>query len=238
MTTVADVMTRRVVLAREDTPFKELARLMHDHRVSGLPVLGEDGTLVGIVTEGDLLASTSGLPKTSVLLTWLVGRDRLEEIERRVDDLHAADVMMRNVITVGPETPLREAIAKLLEAGVKRLPVVDKSGRVLGIVSRRDLLESFLRSDEDIRREVREQVLRHTMWIDPEALTVTVRQGLVQLAGVVDRRSTKEILVRLVHGVEGVVGVEDHLTFEEDDRKDTDTGPLWGARLPGALRNR
>lgn len=236
MTKVGDVMTRQVVGAHEDTPFKELARLMHDHRVSGLPVLGEEGTLVGIVTEGDLLASTGGLPETHPLLTWLIGRRRLEEIERRVEDLHAGDVMIRNVITVGPETSLREAIMKLLEAGVKRLPVVDEKGRVVGIVSRRDLLESFLRPDEEILSEVREQVLRHTMWIDPDALTVRVQRGLVQLGGVVDRRSTKEILLRLARGVEGVVGVEDQLTFEEDDRKDT--GPVWGAPLPGALRGR
>ena len=236
MKTVGDVMTRRVVVAREDTPFKELARLMHEHRVSGLPVLGGDGTLVGIVTEADLLASTGSRPGTSAFLEWFVDRRRLAEIEARADDLRATDVMMRDVITVGTETPLRVAIAKLVEAGVKRLPVIDDKGRVVGIVSRRDLLGPFLRPDEEIRREVREDVLLHTMWIDPETVGVAVERGVVRLSGVVDRRSVKGILAKLVRGVDGVVGVEDRLTFEEDDGKDT--GPVWGAPLPGALRSR
>lgn len=144
--------------------------------------------------------------------------------------------MTRRVVTTTPDTPVREAIERLMQAEVKRLPVVDEEGRVVGIVSRGDLLRPFLRPDEQIRREITQDVLLRTMWIDPDTVRVAVHRGEVSLRGQVDRRSVKEILLELVRRVDGVVGVEDHLRYREDDRK-VRPGPAR-TPLPGALRLR
>ncbi len=219
-TKVGDVMTRQVVSAREDTPLKELARLMYEADVSGLPVVDADGRLVGIVSEADLLrAETQGPPRRSRFLEWFIDRERLERIERRSQDQRAGDVMTRDVVTTGPDVSVREAAKLLLESGVKRLPVVDGSGRVVGIVSRHDLLSPFLRADDDIRREVVEEVIYRTMWIDPSTIDVRVQGGIVRLAGRVGLKSQKEILLEFVRRVDGVVGVEDHLAHDRDDRQ-------------------
>lgn len=220
--TVEEVMTRSVVSVREDTPFKEIARTMHQHGVSGVPVLDDDGQLRGIVSEADLLLfeEEPGEPRRRrSFVEWFIDPRRLAEIEARTEDVRARDFMTREVVTVTPHTPVRQASKLLLDAGVKRLPVLDVQGRVVGIVSRRDLLSPFLRSDEEIAREVREDVILGAMWIDPSMIRADVKGGVVHLEGRVDRRSVKEILVELVHRVDGVVGVKaEDLEYERDDR--------------------
>lgn len=221
-TRVGDVMTRTVVSVRKDTPFKELVRIMHEHRVGGVPVLDAEDHLTGIVTEVDLLRAESGTRQTgprSAFLEWFIHPARLAKIESRADGLRAADVMTKEVITLSPQTPVHDAIRTLLRAGVKRLPVVDTQWRVLGIVSRRDLLSPFLRTDEEIRREVYEEVIRGTMWIDPTTINVEVHHGVVTLRGQVERRSEKLIMAGLVRRVAGVVALREELTYDIDDRE-------------------
>lgn len=235
---VEDVMTREVVTATPDTPFKELTRLLSEHRISGIPIVDEDRTLVGIVTEADLLwTEQEREPKPrSRFLEWFIDRKRLAEIERVAPDLLARDLMTPDVVTVDPQTPLREAVVRLLQAGVKRLPVVDAGGTVVGIVSRTELLEPFLREDEDIRREIVDEVIVRTMWLDPASIHVDVERGVVRLSGQVDLRSTKEILVELVDRVDGVVGIVDELTYEHEDRHDRAFGPtVWGPAPPARI---
>jgi CBS-domain-containing membrane protein len=225
---VEDVMTREVVAARPDTPFKDLVRLLYEHRVSGVPVIdASSDRLVGIVTETDLLgteeaesaagAETGGRGRS--LLEWLVHPRRLAAVQRRAADLSAQDVMHRDVITAVPGMRVRDAVHAMLRAGVKRLPVVDGDGRVVGIVSRRDLLAPYLRPEQEIAREVIQDVIVGVMWLDPATIQVEVDRGVVTLNGQVDRKSTKDILAALVRRVDGVVGVEDRLTYREDDRK-------------------
>jgi CBS domain-containing protein len=231
-TTVRDVMTPTVVVGHEDTPFKELVRSMAEHRVSGVPVVSTEGRLVGIVTEADLLrVEAHEQPPRNLLVELFIDRRRLEEIERLADDIRARDIMTRDVVTVAPDRPIDEAARRMIHEGVKRLPVVDEKGRILGIVSRRDLLRPFLRSDQEIRREIEEDVVIHTMWIDPGAVAVAVRTGVVSLRGTVDLKSTGRILEELVRRVPGVIGVESELRYRNDDRK-VGTGPLaeprWG----------
>jgi CBS-domain-containing membrane protein len=150
---VGDVMTTDVVTAGRDQSLKEIARLMYDHRVSGLPIVDEDRRLVGIVSEADLLRSEATGQRTeprSLFLEWLLHPRRLEEWERRGRVVRAGDVMVTDVATVGPDTTLGEATRILLRHGVKRLPVVDEESRVVGIVSRQDLLSPFL-TEEPVR---------------------------------------------------------------------------------------
>jgi CBS domain-containing protein len=231
--TVGDVMTTPVVIAREDTPFKELVRIMALNRVSGVPIVsGDPPRLAGIVTEADLLrVEAHRQPPRSLLLELFIDRRRLEAIERLAEDVRARDVMTRDVVTVGPDVTVQDAARRMLDRVVKRIPVVDEEGRVLGIVSRTDLLRPFLRSDRDIRRQVENDLILQTMWIDPGTVNVTVSHGVVRLSGTVDLKSSCDILEQLVRRVAGVVGVENELRYRNDDRK-VGTGPLaeprWG----------
>jgi CBS domain-containing protein len=228
--TVGEVMTGDVVCVREETPFKELVRLMRTRDLSGLPVLDDGGRLVGIVTEADLLEVVGGPTDVKKRHTQF-GRllDRLlssgrEPIDGGIADTSAGSLMTTDVITTTPQTPVRDAARHIVETGVKRLPVVAEGGQVVGIVSRQDLLRPYLQSDETIREEVLENLAKRVLWIDPSTLKVAVEQGVVNLHGAVAKQSQKEILVELARRVDGVVAVEDHVSAAENDR---DYEPDW-----------
>ena len=223
--TVGEVMTERVLSVREETPFKELVRLMKAHDVSGLPVLDSSGCLVGIVTEADLLevvGEPDGVKKRHTqfgrLLDGLLTPGRLTTIDRATAHTSARSMMTSEVITTTPDTPLREAARHIVESGVKRLPVVDSENRVVGILSRQDLLRPYLQGDERIREVVMENLAKKVLWIDPSTIKVLVDQGVVQLHGVVAKQSQKDILIELTRGVYGVVEVADHMAAAENDR--------------------
>jgi CBS-domain-containing membrane protein len=120
-------------------------------------------------------------------------------------------------IVIGPDAPAREAAALLTKHRINRLPVID-DGQLVGIVSRADLVSTYLVPDEELARRISEEVVRETMWIDPSTVSVEVREGIAHLRGTVDRRTTAAILERLVGQLEGVVGVESDLRWERDDR--------------------
>lgn len=200
--TVADVMTSAVVTVDVNTPFKEIAELLHSYHITAVPVVGDDG-LVGIVSEADLL-------------------------DRRGED--AAALMTAPVVTIRPGASVTEAARVMHRRRVKRLPVVDSTGKLVGIVSRADLLKVFLRSDAAISGEINEQVLRKTLWIDPEQLEVTVSEGIVTLAGELESKSLSRIVVRMAENVAGVIEVRDRLRYRLDD---TRLGPEIP---PGALQ--
>lgn len=210
---VADVMTTDVITAREDTSFKELARLMREHRLSGLPVVDERFHLVGIVTEADLLLAEEGEPKLrSDYVGWYVHPKRLAALRARAAEVRATDIMTRHVVAVRSDDTIHDAAKVLLDAGVRRLPVVDDD-RLVGIVSRRDLLRPYQRADEEIRADIRDE-LSKTMWIDPAAVDVRVEDGVARLEGRVEGKALAELLVERVRHTDGVVGVDDQLTVE------------------------
>ena len=124
--------------------------------------------------------------------------------------------MSAPAITVNADRPLGEAAAIMLDRGVNRLPVIE-AGRLVGIITRADLVRAYLRRDEDILRTVRDEVVGHTMWLDPDDLRVEVHEGMVRIAGTVDRRSTATILEKLIRLVDGVEGVANDLTWQFDD---------------------
>jgi CBS domain-containing protein len=203
--TVSDVMTRDVVTVDALAPFKEVVRLMQEHRVSALPVVDDDDVLVGIVSEGDLILRED---------PGLVGGGHLFEI------------------SVAPDASLGEAARRMHRNEVKRLPVVDAEGRLVGIVSRADLLRGFLRDDAEIAKEIREDVIRRTLWIDPDTIRVVVREGIVTLQGQVERRSLLPIVERLVASIEGVVAVNDSLSYAADDTSPGEMPTPWTALAP------
>lgn len=222
MRTVADVMTRKVVAVDAFAPFKDIVRKMQEFRVSAVPVVDEDGRIMGVVSEGDLILKED--PDLEG------GAHLFEGIHRRHDRSKAAGLIASQLMTVPaftvlPGASLGEAARLMHRKAVKRLPVVDEEGRVQGIVSRTDLLKVFLRDDVEIAGEIREDVIRRTLWIEPDTIRVMVRDGVVTLEGQLERRSLIPLLERLVLGVEGVVAVKDRLTFLNDDSS-------RGAELP------
>jgi CBS domain-containing protein len=212
---VREVMTQDVVTVDEHAAFKEVARLLTERRVSALPVLDADGRVVGIVSEADLLLKEE-FPERPPEARLFQGRRRRDTRAKAAGGT-AAELMTSPAITIGPDASVAEAARLLHRHQIKRLPVLDPAGPLLGIVSRADLLKVFLRSDADITREVRQQVLLRTMWIDPDTVGVEVRDGVVILTGQLERASLIPITVHLVRGLDGVVEVVDRLSFEFDD---------------------
>lgn len=209
---VRDVMTRTVVVASTQTPFKELVRMLREFRVSAVPVVGESGTIVGVVSEGDLL-----LHEDPAVLTprFLEGHER--KVERhKAAALLARDLMTSPPVTIGPEATTAEAAHLMHERHVKRLPVVDAGGTILGVISRVDLLLEYLRDDEEILDEVR-RIVKEELVLPPETLRISVDEGVVSLAGQVERRTLVPAIWDRIRSVDGVVGVDERLAWNVDD---------------------
>jgi CBS domain-containing protein len=214
MRTVRDVMTRDVVCAHEDTPYKELVWLLASRRVSAVPVVDRRHHVLGVVSEADLLLKQEQPAQPAVRLLPILRRRRdLAKARATV----AKELMSRPAVTVGRRAPLAEAARRLHAAGVKRLPVVDATGRLVGIVSRADLLKSFLRSDLELQEEIEEDVILGDLFMAPSRFDVHVRDGVVVLQGCCERRSLIPTVVQAVEAVEGVVQVENRLGYEIDD---------------------
>jgi CBS-domain-containing membrane protein len=212
--TVSDVMTKEVVTVRPDDDFKACMDLLRIHTISALPVVNDADELLGIVSEADLLRKEERQGSRG-------NKDR--KARARV----AAEMMSSPAWSVGPGASLAEAARLLHAKKVKRLPVVDPGGRLVGIVSRVDLLKPYLRSDESIRREIAEQLLEKTLFIDRRTVEVEVNRGIVRLQGELETKSLAGLVVKLAEGVEGVVAVDSKLTYRLDDTHLTvDTPPL------------
>lgn len=208
---VLDVMTRTVAVAHTEDPFPELVRLMREFRVSALPVLDMDRRIVGIVSESDLL-----LREELELLDPAPASAREGAPGRVTRGETAGEVMTSPAITIEPEASLLDAVHRMHENKVARLPVVDPDGHVVGIVSRVDLLGAFLLGDDEIADGVR-RVLSAEIFLPPEAIAVSVHDGRCCLEGEVELRSQAEGVVTRVGHVPGVVKVDDRLVWEVDD---------------------
>lgn len=201
--TVSDVMTRNVVAVRPSTPLKEIVRRLDAQGLSAVPVVDDEGRLAGIVTDADVLRVGNAPPE--------IARSRAN------GGPHAADIMSAPVVSLRPGATLREAMGLMCDRDVGRLPVVDDEGRVVGILSRGDLLRAFLRPDDEIRDEVLARVVERVLGIHGAGVRVEVRDGVLRLTGSVERRSLIVVLVGLAHAVEGVAAVEIALDYEVDD---------------------
>jgi CBS domain-containing protein len=213
--TVESVMTAQVVTARPDTPFKALVASMSESRVSGVPVMAATGELLGVVSEADTLAKQEHLGGTAAR-PWFAGRKRRARW-RKASGTTAADLMTAPAITIGPTESVSAAARLLAAKKVRRLCVVDEQGRLVGIVSRRDVIATFLRADHDISTDVRELVFKKGMWLFPGSLDVEIIDGVATLTGSVERRTTAQVAAQLTQAVPGVVGVRNKIDYELDD---------------------
>lgn len=211
--TVADVMTRDVVTVPADASFKAVATALTKHHISAVPVTSLDGTVVGVVSETDLLHKEQFRAARPLpwYLRWWHYRAR-----GKAAALTAGQVMTRPAVTIEGGATLDEAARLMLTRDITRLVVTD--GDVLtGIVSRSDLLQAFVAPDNEILARVRHDVIEHGLWDDPFAVEVTVTDGVVTLSGEIDHRSLVAVAEHLTRQVDGVVDVRNELTWAFDD---------------------
>lgn len=212
---VKDVMTTNVAYVSKDTPYKELVQLLADRRVSAVPVVDDKRHVIGIVSEADLLLKQQHSANHFQRFLLEGKRRRLERA--KAQGATADELMTRPVVTVPPDTSVAEAARLLRKHLVKRLPVVDPLGRLVGIISRADVLKVFLRPDAEIRREILDEVILGELLMGPSRFQVGVDDGVVTLQGRCERRNLIPVLVRAVQSVEGVVRVENRLGYDSDE---------------------
>lgn len=211
---VDDVMTRDPVSVREDTPYRAIVTMLIRHRVSAVPVVDSWNRVVGVVSEADLLpkVEATGTPRPRGLSAWRHRHDHA-----KVGGRTARDVMTSPAVAVMPSLSVAVAARRMHEAGIKRLPVEDELGGLVGIVTRSDLLKIHLRSDDEIRRDVADEVMRHVLSDRPGTVEVRVSHGVVTLAGRLRYRSAAERAVRITGQIPGVADVINELRHDVDD---------------------
>lgn len=215
--TVGEVMTRDVVTIRPDTPFKEIASVLSRHGISAVPVADDQGRPVGVVSEADLLRKQVQQPAAGQQAPPAWPR---EKSKARAEN--AAGLMTTPVVTARADWPVAQAARTMDRHGVKRLLVVDDADRIVGIVSRSDLLHVYLRTDEEIHEEISDDVLEGILRLSEDEVQVQVHDGVVTLRGEVENRSSAQLAERLAGGVEGVVSVRPLIDYAIDDRADRD----------------
>jgi CBS domain-containing protein len=204
---VSDVMTTQVVTVGQSAAFKQIARIMAEEKVNAVPVLTTDRHVAGMVSEDDLLRKEArGYPRLGRGLPRLTRRQR-----RQAEGLTAAQLMTKPVITTIADAPVGAAARLMNGHHIRRLPVVDETGELVGIVSRRDLLRVFLRPDEEIAAEIRD-VLENLLLDERAGVSVFVKDGIVTLSGTLEPSDLIPAAQRLASRVEGVVGVISRLT--------------------------
>jgi CBS domain-containing protein len=207
--TVRDVMTHQVITVDRSTSYKAIVRVLLEHEISAVPVLGEADRVEGIVSEADLIEKES-LQTDDQRESWKLLARRAHARDRAHAG-SAGELMTSPAVTVTPGTALASAARLMRKHAVKRLPVVDSTGRLVGIVSRSDLLTPYLRPDIDIHNEILREVLTRAMSVDSLTIDVRVRDGVVTLTGQMETEDVARDTARLTRGLDGVVEVVDKL---------------------------
>jgi len=223
--TVSDVMTTAVVTVAPDAPYRAVVDLLVRNRFSAVPVVDELQRVIGVVSEADLLRKIEYAGAEEPRL--FDGRRRRGE-RVKASARTAADLMSTPPVTVPGSTAIAAAARVLDREGVKRLPVVDDLGRLVGIVSRGDLLKVHLRPDDEIHADIKSGILRTLAADGIKTVRAAVRDGVVTLTGRVDRWSTTDLVGRLTRQVGGVVDVVDQLEYDYDDRDILGAGIAYG----------
>jgi CBS domain-containing protein len=218
MMTVRDVMTASVITVHPGTPLKEVARLLLDRGISGVPVVDADGVVLGVVSEADFLIKEQGIEHLrhrrlgSLIGESPAGRAQLAKLQA----VTAGEAMTSPAVTIEPTRAISDAAALMTTRGMNRLPVVEH-GHLIGIVTRADLVRAYVSSDDELARTIREDVLLRILWLDPASFSVVVHDGVASIIGGVERRTTAEMVGRAVAMVPGVVDVRANVTWAVDD---------------------
>jgi CBS domain-containing protein len=213
---VQDLMNRNVVTVTPDTTLKDVAHVLLERGVAGVPVCDAAGRVLGVVSESDILwKEIRPAPEVHGIVATLI--DRAYGDRDRVEASTAGEAMSSPPVTVEPETSVAQAGRLMITHGVNRLPVVS-DGKLVGIIARSDLVRAFGRPDDEIEREIREDVLHELLCVDPDSLWLMVAGGNVSIGGEVENRSTAESIEKYVARVPGVAGVRSELRWDIDDR--------------------
>jgi CBS-domain-containing membrane protein len=228
-TTVADVMSTNVISARRQDSFAHLTTLLRGAAIRAVPVVDDDGTLLGVVSEADLMAAVARPEGYEARRWWWRPRHiRRQAPESKAGATTAADLMTIDVETATPATRVSAAARAMLRQHLSWMPVCDEDRRVVGVLGRSDVLTVFVRDDASIRAEIVDDVLRCILLADPGRVLVDVDGGVVTLTGELDTRRDARVTVRLIERVEGVVAVVDHLRYRTDERvADASATPMY-----------
>ena len=219
--TVKDVMTTHVVAVRKNASFKDMIISLKEHRVSAFPVLDNEDRVVGVVSEADLLAKEAlDLSSPGRMAGMLHHKEQAKAAATT-----AADLMTKPPVTVGPDEFVSHAARLMYARKVKRLPVVDDDGRLIGIVSRADVLSVYNRPDSEIRREIIDNVILGMLLCDPSKFTVTVKEGIVTIEGMPETARVGHDMIEEIRHVEAVVAVRDRLSYP--DSRPVSPGPTF-----------
>ena len=207
--TVRDVMSTRVIVVRQSAPYKDMAAMLRQQRVSAFPVIDDDHRVIGVVSEGDLLAKKvfdGSSPEAAQGTLRRRDHDKAAAVT-------AAELMTTPAVTIGPDAPVTEAARLMYSRRVKRLPVTSEDGTLIGIVSRADVLSVYNRADADIQREISQDLITGVFLCDPARFTVIVKDGVVTLEGAPESAAIGRDLADAARHVEGVVAVRDRLSY-------------------------
>ena len=210
------LMTKDVVTVSPDTPIKNVAALLDAKRISGVPVCDQDSNVLGVISEADIIRKEQGLaPEVHGAARWF---SRL--FDRELDKIEARTVrqaMTAPALTIRPFDPVSKAARLMVEHRINRLPVA-VDGRLVGIVTRADLVRAFHRTDDEIADQIRDEVFVRALWLGPEELDLTVKDGVVSIRGTVDTESDARVVEHLVRSIPGVVDVTAELEARHPDR--------------------
>lgn len=212
---VEDVMTCKVVTVPSGASLKDAARLLAEHRISGLPVVDNESHVLGVLSEADVLAKEAAGSQHHTPLAWLPGLG--DEVDRsKLEARLVGEAMTAPALTIEPHRPVALAATRMVERDVNRLPVVDE-GKLVGIVTRADLIRAFVRTDAEIAQEIRDDVVVRGLRLARHSVQVEVEDGEVTLTGTLDSAADAQSLAALARKVAGVVGVHSRLAWTDAD---------------------
>jgi CBS domain-containing protein len=215
---VNELMTEKVLTIGPEAPIKDVAKVLIANGISGLPVCDIERRVLGVISEGDILYKEHD-PAEGHLggpLGWIVNGGPNNAGYMKAKALTARKAMTSPAITIAPWESAGLAAQIMCERHVNRLPVV-KDGLLVGIVTRADLVRAFIRGDAEIERELKDDVLERTMWIETGKVEISVLDGRAAMSGRLQSRSDVELLNRLAARVPGVLEVVSTVEWNVDD---------------------
>jgi CBS domain-containing protein len=215
--TVRDVMTTEVVSVNDATPLKDVATVLIDKGISGVPVVDDSGHVVGVVSEGDFLFKESGPGVAREhRLARFFGGSKSALARAKLEATTAGEAMTSPAITIRASQPVAEAARQMTAQHVNRLVVLEGDD-LIGIVTRADLVRAFVRTDEELVDVIKQEVLLRILWLDPAGFDVHVKRGVAMISGHAERRSTAEAVRSSVAMVPGIVRVDANIGWSLDD---------------------
>lgn len=212
---VENLMTREVAAVMPEASLKGAAAVLAQRHVSGLPVIDGNRVVVGVLSESDIVYREAGGSDSARFVQSLtLPKDKPD---RKAEATTVREAMSSPAITIDSKQPIDKAVRTMVNKGVRRLPVIDADGHLVGIVTEADLVRAFIRSDDELAREIRDDVIARRLWLDPASIDVDVHDGEVELSGQVETRADAQLVPGLVEQVPGVMRVLSKLSWREDE---------------------